>query len=582
MTEFRHCTVQELFEEQAALQPERIALMHRDEQLTYGALNERANRIAHALRAQGVLPGSLVALYMQRSTDLIAGLLGIVKAGAAYLPLDPEYPAARSEEILADSGAAVLLSHRGLGQQLAFQGRVADLHDPAVCAAEIHNPELRNTPDDLIYVIYTSGSTGRPKGVMIEHRAIAHLKTAIESFLAFSAEETILAMASISFDMSVLETIGALISGLGIVIADEQQQKDPRVLQKLIGQHEVTILQTTPSRMQQLVWANGTLPCSIRQILIGGEAFPPGLLPELRAASQAAIFNMYGPTEATVWATGTLMQDGEPIHIGQPLLNVTAAVVDEQLQPVTPGEAGELCLAGPGLGRGYLNRADLTAEKFVRGVFASGTRLYKTGDLVKQLPDGRLIYLGRVDHQVKIRGYRIELGEVETALLQHADVQEAVVTARTDMAAEHMHLIGYVVAATMPDAAALRAHLKQLVPDYMIPTQYVQLEQLPLNRNGKIDRAALPLPQAETQDSLYDAPETELEATLAGLWQELLGKSRVGVNENFFEIGGNSLLSVKFEVMLEDLDLPSEDLLLFNYNTIRKLADYLEAQLSLS
>ena len=565
-------TISELFETQVEKTPDSVALVFEDQQLTYRELNEKANKLARVLRERGTRADSIVGIMVERSLEMIIGILGVLKAGGAYLPIDPKYPEDRIRFMLEDSEAGILLAGNG---QLSIENGNSitiinvyedDLHlggGSNLEEIETSNLKVINTSSDLAYVIYTSGSTGKPKGVMLQHRSVNNFITGVKQKIEFIPGKTILCLTTISFDIFVLETLLPLTNGLKVVIANEEEQIDPKKLGGLISNNKIDMLQVTPSRMKLIMDADRELRClgNVKEIMIGGEALHQDLLEALNRYYGKKIYNMYGPTETTVWSTIKNLSGINKITIGNPIANTRIYILDKSGKQQPIGVAGELCIAGDGLARGYLKRPELTSEKFVSDPFINGKfemengrfkedncpLMYKTGDLVKWLPDGDIEFLGRIDHQVKIRGYRIELGEIETRMLEHPMVREAVVTAKQDTQG-NMYLCAYFVAdsglnsSELSNVAALRLHMSSGLPEYMIPSYFVQLESMPLTPNGKTDRKALPGHEGNINTgAIYEAPANELEEKLAAIWQNILGLERVGVNDNFFDLGGHSL-----------------------------------------
>ncbi|MCY9685313.1 amino acid adenylation domain-containing protein [Paenibacillus apiarius] len=541
-------SIPSLFEQQAAKTPNHPAVVCAEQRLTYQELEEQTNRIAQWLRAHGVTAEERVGVLMNRSPQLIAGLLGILKAGAAYVPIDPILPKERMEAMIRDSGMQVMLT------DAAYVDTLSDFKETSLChslcvddheslsgySSEPVGVEIK--PSGSAYVIYTSGTTGTPKGVVVEHRNVVNFISGMIRELPFGTHDSMLCITTVSFDIFAAESWVPLSCGMQIVLASKEAQQDPAVLAELLAQHPVQMAQMTPSRLMLLL-GDARSAAQLRNmetLLVGGEAFPSTLYRQLREHTDAELYNMYGPTETTVWSTFDRLEGDERIAIGRPMANTQVYVVNESLQPQPIGVAGELCIGGAGVARGYWARPQLTAEKFVDSPFVSGERLYRTGDLARWLPDGRLEHLGRIDHQVKIRGYRIELGEIEARLLHIPGVSEAVVTA-AEMD-DHTHeLRAYVTGDRLLAAAELRAALAASLPSYMMPAHFMQLEELPLTPNGKVDRRALPKPSGSGAAAGYTAPRTDVEAKLALLWQEVLGASRVGIHDNFFELGGHSL-----------------------------------------
>ncbi|MGN8231421.1 non-ribosomal peptide synthetase, partial [Paenibacillus polymyxa] len=529
-------TIHGLFETQTAQTPEQPALFFEGEQLTYRELNARANRLARTLRSQGVTKDRLVGLMTERSVDLIVGILGILKAGGAYVPIDPTYPEERIRYMLDDSGAKLLLTQNHLVDKVAFDGNVLVLNGAqSVYHEDASNLESLSGPNDLAYVIYTSGTTGQPKGVMVEHRNVVRL-VKNTNYAQLDADTRILQTGAIVFDASTFEIWGALLNGGQLVLVSQDVILDAPKLKEAVRSHGITTMFLTTPLFNQLSQQDLALFEGVWELLVGGDVMSvPHMNRVLEAHPSLRISNIYGPTENTTFSTVhaiTGMQS-ESVPIGRPIHNSTAYVVDRsmRLQPV--GVWGELIVGGDGVARGYRNRPDLTSEKFIDSPFRSGERCYRTGDLVRLNVDGTLEYKGRIDAQVKIRGYRIELGEVETQLLKLEAVQEAVVIAREDEQGQKQ-LCAYVVADGEVVASELRSALSQKLPGYMVPSYLVQLEQMPLTPNGKIDRKALPAPEGSLQSGAdYVAPRTWVEVKLAQIWQDVLGLAQVGVKENF-------------------------------------------------
>ncbi|KGV05845.1 D-alanine--poly(phosphoribitol) ligase, subunit 1 [Burkholderia pseudomallei MSHR4300] len=543
------------FEAQAARTPEAIAVACGAHALSYAALNRRANRLAHYLRAHGAGPERVVALALERSVDMMVGLLGILKSGSAYLPLDPAYPAERLAYIVDDARPALLLTEAALRDDWRDAGVpvvLLDADGPAIDACPDHNPDDAGrdarTLSSLAYVIYTSGSTGRPKGVMIEHRNLANLLGAMGEQPGIGAHDVLLAVTSLSFDIAALELFLPLLHGARAVIAARDDAADPARLAHLIESSGASLMQATPSTWRMLAqhgWPRSARPLTL---LCGGEALPPALAERL-LAHVPAIWNLYGPTETTVWSTVRRVTT-PVVDIGGPIANTQVYVLDERLRPAPIGVAGELYIGGAGVARGYLNCPELTRERFVDDPFRRGGRLYRTGDLARRRADGNLEYLGRNDFQVKIRGFRIELGEIEAQLAKAHGVQGVALAARDTPTADKRLVAYYVGDAS---AAALREHAAARLPAYMVPAAYVRLAAWPLTPNGKLDRAALPAPDDEAYARAeYEAPRGEHECKLAAIWRAVLQVERIGRHDDFFELGGHSLLAVRAITAMRD------------------------------
>ncbi|WP_343829064.1 non-ribosomal peptide synthetase, partial [Massilia aurea] len=538
-----------------------------DLHLSYGELNRRANRLAHRLIAQGVVPDARVAICVERSLDMIVGLLAILKAGGAYVPLDPAYPRDRLAHMLQDSTSVALLTHQGLrGVLPAIPGLPAfELNTPEIAVTlasqAITNPQVRQSAQHLAYVIYTSGSTGMPKGVMLEHRNVVNLVQGHIAMCELTPHDRVLQFASFSFDSSVPEIFSCLAAGAALVIRPPRLTVPDDDFATLLQTQRITIIDLPTAfwhRWAQQIGAGYASPNpDLRLILSGGERS------ELRhlatwcgepSLHRTRWINNYGPTEAAVNATAfsVACSGSLPLHsipIGRPVANTQIYILDPHGQPVPSGVTGEIHIGGAGVARGYLNRPELTAERFVADPFSAtpGARMYKTGDLGRWLADGNIEYLGRNDFQVKIRGFRIELGEIEAKLAACPGVGDAVVVARENSSLDQ-RLVAYVIArnGAALDAASLRASLAANLPDYMLPAAFVILDAFPLTPNGKLDRKALPAPdQSAVASRGYEEPQGVAETAIAAIWQELLGLERVGRNDHFFELGGHSLLAVQ-------------------------------------
>ncbi|MFI5618575.1 amino acid adenylation domain-containing protein [Streptomyces sp. NPDC051567] len=554
--------VHELVAEQASATPDATAVTFRQESLTYRELDERANQLARHLAMLGAAPGQVVGLAVERGVQMLVGLLGIMKSGAAYVPLDSAYPTDRLEYMLRDSGAAVLVTHRGIQERLRVDGvRVVDLDVdwPAISRLPVSASTVAVAGEDLAYVIYTSGSTGRPKGVAIEHRTVLNLLENARPRFGFDASDVWTVFHSYAFDVSVWEMWGCLTSGGRVVVVPQDWARNPDETWAMLRSEGVTVLSQTPSMFRALVEAaaasDGPALPDLRWVVLAGEALEPKHLTawfDRYGTGVARLVNMYGPTEATVYVTrqeitAEHVHAGGPMPIGRPLPGYRVLLLDGTGAPVPAGVTGELHVAGAGLARGYLNRPELTDERFVRNPFGEpGERMYRSGDLARWRTDGTLEFLGRADGQVKIRGFRIETGEIEAALVTHPRIADAAVVAHTD--ADRTVLVGHVVAPdwSEPHTTELRDHLLRTLPEYMVPAVFLRLDELPLTPSGKVDRRALPEPRERVATgAAYEAPATVTEEALAEIWQELLGVERVGVHDNFFEAGGDSLLAVR-------------------------------------
>ena len=581
--------VHHLFEAQVRRSPDAVAVRFAHQRITYQELNYRADRLAQTLRSLGVGPEILVGVCIERSIEMMVGLLAILKAGGAYVPLDPNYPQERLAWVLEDAQVTVLLTQAHLLPHLPSTTATQvclnaagewgiDRH-PGTQIIASEKSENKVFPDHLAYVIYTSGSTGKPKGVQISHTALVNVLASMGQQPGLCSEDILLAVTTLSFDIAALELFLPLLAGAQLVIASRETAANGVKLAQCLQQSGATVMQATPATWQMLLTAGWSGNPALK-VFCGGEAPPPSLAHPLSTCC-ASLWNLYGPTEATIWSAATQVEpDGDTVPIGLPIANTQFYVLDAHQQVVPVGVPGELHIGGRGLARGYLNRAELTAEKFIPNPFAQqpGERLYKTGDLVRYRTDGTLAFIGRLDHQVKLRGFRIELGEIEAALQSHTQVQQAVVQVAQE------RLVAYVAPVALgpdeeaqPLANSLRTYLQRCLPAYMIPSIFVSLESLPLTPNGKIDRQALP-PPPDTRPELaaaYVQPGSEIEQAIATVWRQVLGIQQVGIHDNFFELGGYSLLLVQAHVQLQTR-FPFVALLdLFRYPTIESLASYL-------
>lgn len=564
--------IHHLFEVQAAKTPNAIAITYEGKQLTYRELNCRANRLAHHLQKLGIGPEVLVGLCVERSIEMIIGILGILKAGGAYVPLDPEYPKDRLLFILEDAQVLVLLTQERLISNLPdHQAQVVclDVNDEVDNLELEQNPISKAQPDNAAYVIYTSGSTGKPKGVPVTHYNVTRLFAGTNDWYHFNENDVWTLFHSFAFDFSVWEIWGALLYGGRLVIVPYWVSREPESFYGLLRTEKVTVLNQTPSVFRQLIQVeemNGTAPdLALRLVVFGGEALTLQTLRpwfERHGDQHPQLVNMYGITETTVHVTYRPLTmadvvEGKGSIIGKPIPDLQVYVLDKYGQPVPIGVSGEMYVGGAGLGRGYLNRPGLTADRFIPDPFnpnernalaINGYRLYKTGDLARYLPNSDLEYLGRIDHQVKIRGFRIELGEIETVLIEHAAIQEAVILAQ-EYESEEKQLVAYLVSKTSPppSVADLRDSLKQKLPSYMIPAAFIVLQALPLTPHGKIDRQALlSINNIQPERShKFVAPETPLEKRIANIWGQALGRDDIGLYDDFFELGGHSLMAVQ-------------------------------------
>ncbi|QDG60168.1 non-ribosomal peptide synthetase [Pseudomonas sp. NIBRBAC000502773] len=564
--------IHHLIEDQVQRTPDAPALVFGATTLTYAQLDTRANQLAHALRDHGVGPDALVGICVERSIEMVIGLLAVLKAGGAYVPLDPEYPQERLAYMIEDSGIQLLLSQHSLLPLLPVEGiRVMrldqapgwlDAYSVAAPAVDIHAL-------NLAYVIYTSGSTGKPKGAGNSHRALVNRLCWMQQAYGLDASDAVLQKTPFSFDVSVWEFFWPLMTGARLVVAAPGEHREPARLIETIGEHGITTLHFVPSMLQAFIHEPDVQRCaSLKRIVCSGEALPlDAQLQVFAKLPQAGLFNLYGPTEAAIDVTHwTCIDEGrDAVPIGRPIANLGTYVLDAQLNPVPAGVAGELYLGGTGLARSYHRRPALTAERFVPSPFGDGARLYRTGDRVRQRDDGVIEYLGRLDHQVKLRGLRIELGEIETRLMQHPAVREAVVLVHGGK-----QLVAYLVLEGEAPAD-LKAWLLGSLPEYMVPTHMVPLAKLPVTANGKLDRKALPLPDATPQQA-YIAPQDDLQKALAAIWSDVLGVEQVGLDDNFFELGGDSIISIQVVSRARQAGIRLSPRDLFQYQSVRSLA----------
>ncbi len=591
--------IHQLFEQQVQRTPDALAVVFDNQQLTYQQLNCRANQLAHYLRSLGVKPDVLVGICIERSLDMVVALLGILKAGGAYLPLDPEYPQDRLSFMLEDAQVSLLLTQRFIDRLPEHQAKQVFLDEAWSQIAQNNqdNPTSEAKAFHLANVIYTSGSTGRPKGVMVEHKGLCNLAQAQIQTFGLTSDSRILQFASFSFDASIWEVVMALGSGGTLYLGTKDSLLPGKPLIERLRDYSITHITLPPSALAVIPVEE--LP-ALQTIIVAGEACPAELIKQWSIGRN--FFNAYGPTEATVCATIAKCNDDEKISIGKAIANTQVYILDENLQPVPVGVPGELHIGGVGLARGYLNRPELTQEKFITNPFNNSkfkiqnSKLYKTGDLARYLPDGNIEYLGRIDNQVKIRGFRIELGEIEALLSRHDDVQICCVIAREETPgntcterSRSKRLVAYVVpypqvtcterSRSTPTTDELRQFLTNKLPGYMVPSAFVILELLPLTPNGKVDRRALPNPDLQQELSDYVMPNTEVETIIAGIWQKALEVEKVGIYNNFFELGGHSLLLVRINQELQEifgLELSIVDM--FNYPTVHSLSKYLNTK----
>ena len=556
----KHLCLHQLVEAQVERTPNATALVYEQNRMSYRELNARANQLAHHLRRRGVGPDALVGVCMERSIEMVIALLGIMKAGGAYLPLDPDYPKDRLRIILEDSRVPILLTQRSLLTRLpasAMQVICLDAGWEELAGEGSSNPECVTRPENLAYAIYTSGSTGKPKGVLNIHAGIVNRLLWMQVTHPLTSDDRVLQKTPYNFDISVWEVFWPLLTGACLVIAKPEGHKDSDYLVEVIHRQKITVIHFVPSMLQVFLDANGLEACAcLRRVICSGEPLPFEVQKRFFASLGAELHNLYGPTEAAVEVTHWQCQpeSREPVvPIGRPIANVQIYLLDRNLQPVPVGIPGELHIGGVALARGYLNRPELTTEKFIPDPFSGkpGARLYKTGDLARYRPDGNIEFLGRIDDQVKIRGFRIELGEIETMLHEHSAVRDARVIVREDVLGDR-RLVAYIVPGQESTSLVeLSSYLKDKLPSYMIPV-LVTLHKLPLTPNGKLDRRALPPPERTGLAEAFEGPRNSVERLLAEVWTEVLGVERVSIYDNFFDLGGHSLTALQVVARLRN------------------------------
>ncbi|MEQ8168655.1 MAG: amino acid adenylation domain-containing protein, partial [Candidatus Eremiobacterota bacterium] len=531
--------IQELIEKEAELHPEKTAVVYRDEKLSYRELNERANKLAHFLRREGVRPESRVGIFLEPSCHMIVSALGVIKAGGAYVPIDPFYPAERINYMMSDSEALVLITEPALAEKIKPSIKVLDITDPYIYTGTGENLPVLNSPKDLAFIIYTSGSTGKPKGVMLEHHSLVNLCLWFNSNRQLSEKDNMAKFASFGFDASILEIFPSFVSGATLYVISDDIRLSPSELNTYFEENNITVCFFPTNFAEQFI--NQFDNSSLRWLITGGDK-----LKTYRDRNYSVV-NIYGPTECTVFTTDFIVDKYyENIPIGKPMGNMSVYILNKynRLTPVCV--PGELCIYGAGMGRGYLNRPDLTAEKFAENPFVPGEKMYRTGDLARWLPDGNIEFVGRIDHQIKIRGYRVELGEIEEALKKLEGIKDTVVLAKTDKDG-NKYLCTYYISDIKLKPSQLQKELSEFLPNYMVPSCFIKIDKIPLTTHGKLDRKALPETEQGDLDSheTYVAPRNEKEEILAGIWQKVLKCQRVGIYDNFFHLGGDSIMSIQ-------------------------------------
>ncbi|MGZ8938683.1 MAG: amino acid adenylation domain-containing protein, partial [Limisphaerales bacterium] len=588
-------TLHETFELQAAQRPDSLAIVYESERLTYGELNRKANQLAHLLIHSGLRPGALAGIFMERSPRTVVAVLAILKAGGAYVPIDPVYPDERALWMLTDSASVAVVTESELAPRLkGYKGKVVALDQGYDCTAggREENPRVAQVRQTPAYAIYTSGSTGQPKGVSVTHHNVLRLFESTQHWFHFNQNDVWSLFHSFAFDFSVWELWGGLLYGGTVVVVPYLTARDPSGFYDLLEREEVTVLSQTPSAFRQLMWAEekaNAKYAGLRYVVFGGEALE---LQSLRPwfnrhpANAPQLVNMYGITETTVHVTYRVitpkdLDENRGSVIGEPIPDLTIHLLDEQGKEVRPGTAGEIYVGGEGVALGYLNRPELTMQRFVKDPFRNqaGARLYRSGDLAKRLPNGDLEYLGRIDHQVKIHGFRIELGEIESVINLHPAVRESAVIC--DESTGDKRLLAYVVAREKaPSFNELRDFAAKRLPAYMLPRRVILLEEIPLTVNGKVNRKALPLPDTQRPllETSFSAPSSAEEKILAKIWEQVLEVNQVGINDNFFELGGDSIRSIQVLARAEAHGLKISLQTIFSHPTIAGLLDNLNSE----
>nr|WP_276320351.1 non-ribosomal peptide synthetase [Bacillus paralicheniformis] len=542
-------TLHELFEEQAMKTPDHTALVFGAQRMTYRELNEKANQTARLLREKGIGRGSIAAIIADRSFEMIIGIIGILKAGGAYLPIDPETPKDRIAFMLSDTKAAVLLTQGKAADGIDCEADIVQLDREASDGFSKEPLSSVNDSGDTAYIIYTSGSTGTPKGVVTPHYSVIRV-VQNTNYIDITEDDVILQLSNYSFDGSVFDIFGALLNGASLVMIEKEALLNINRLGSAINEGKVSVMFITTALFNMIADIHVDCLSNLRKILFGGErASIPHVRKVLNHVGRDKLIHVYGPTESTVYATyyfiNEIDDEAETIPIGSPLANTSVLIMDEAGKLLPIGVPGELCIAGDGLSKGYLNREELTAEKFIPHPFIPGERLYKTGDLAKWLPDGNIEFIGRIDHQVKIRGFRIELGEIESRLEMHEDINETIVTVREDEESRP-YICAYITANREISLDELKGFLGEKLPEYMIPAYFVNMDKLPLTKNGKVDRKALPEPDRSAgTEAEYEAPRNYVEQRIISILEDVLGTERMGISCHFFDKGGNSLKAMQ-------------------------------------
>lgn len=575
-------TIYNLFEEQANKTPSNIALAYENSELSYDELNKKANQIAHKLIAQNIKPNDVVAVLMPRSLEMLIAILGILKSGACYLPIDSDYPEDRIKYMLENSNAKLVLTLNDNYNVITNTIKITD----TLFTGNDSNPNIINNIEDSSYMIYTSGSTGKPKGTVLTHKGLSNLTAFLNNYVEYLKEPTattIVSVTTISFDIFIFETLIALQKGLKVVIASEDERRVPSLLDALIQKHNIEIIQTTPSRIQILVNNIENIPSfkNLKYIILAGEPFTDHLANSLRTLTKAKLYNGYGPSETTVFSTFTDVTNQEKINIGKPLANTQIYILDTNQNLCPVGIEGEIYIAGDGVGKGYYNNKELTNSRYLKNPFIENSIMYKTGDLGKYLKNGEIECLGRVDNQIKIRGLRIELEEIESTILKYKNIKNCVVIERKEVQTNRQYLCAYFTATNKTSLPELRKFLGSSLPNYMIPSYLVQLDNLPYTPNGKIDKKALPEPNFNVVEKEVSIPTTDIEINLWKIWKKVLKISDIGIEDNFFELGGDSVLAMNMQIeVLKYYPITYSDI--FKFPTIKTLAKNILDNIALS
>lgn len=574
-------TISQLFEEQVLKVTNKIAVVCNNRTLTYEELNEKANQVANYLKKRGIKPNDVVGVMYPRCIELIVVLLGIMKAGAAYIPIDPDYPKKRIEYMLQNSNAKILITNQELFDGIDFSEKIrADFENLEILAQDKKNIENINRSNDLAYLIYTSGSTGMPKGVQIMHKNLTNFIAGTKEIIDFNKSKNLVSVTTICFDIFGLEIWGTLSSGMTLVLATEEEQNIPSKLNKLCVKNNVNMIQTTPSRYGILLEdSNLEFLHNMTDIMVGGEPLTDRILDKLKENTDGKIYNMYGPTETTIWSTIKNETEEKNITIGKPIANTQCYILDENMQVVPIGVTGELYIAGDGVGIGYKGRDEITQERFMKNPFIENSKMYKTGDMCFYNDFGEIVCLGRIDNQIKIRGLRIELDEIEKMMLKYIGIKDAKVVKQT--IGNREIISAYYISNKRIRISELRKHLNKYLPGYMIPSYFTAMDELPYTPNGKIDKNALPIPEGilRNEKKEYIAPKSDLEIKLVSIWEEVLNTKPIGIKDNFFELGGDSILAMNLNIKLLNMTDKVKYSDIFAYPTIIGLAEKIQSDL---